>query len=1158
MPKKSFVHLHAHTDYSLLDGACGVEDLVKLVTEQGAPGIAVTDHGNLFGAVKFYNEAKKAGIRPIVGCEVYVAQTSRKNRDDKERYNHLVLLCETDEGYRNLTRLVSSGFLEGFYRKPRIDKEILAQHSKGLICLSACLKGEIAETLMAGNYDAAKRAAYLFSDLFGKGNYFLEIQDQGLPQEKEINPLLVRLSQETGIPLVATNDAHYLRPEDAKAQDTMVCIQTGRMLNDTSRLKFSTQEFYVKSYEEMAVMFGEIPYVLDITQAIAERCHFELKAVSNPFPEFAVPDAYTLDSYFEHVTRQGFARRREKLEWLAGQGKLKNSLDDYEKRLNLEIAMIQQMKFSGYFLIVWDFIRFAKERGIPVGPGRGSAAGSVVSWALGITDLDPLHYGLLFERFLNPERVSLPDIDIDFCMNRRGEVIEYVTQKYGRENVAQIITFGTLGAKAAIKDVGRVMDIPYADMDKLAKQVPNVLNITIEDALEQSPTLQQTIEKDERLQEVVEVAQRLEGFVRNASVHAAGVVIAPQPLLNLLPLYRTNKDEIVTQYDMKDLEKLGLLKMDFLGLATLTVVTDALELIRRHRGENLDLESLPLDDVPTYELFSKALTDGVFQFESSGMRDVLRRARPTRLEDLIALNALFRPGPMKDIDDFVARKHGIRPVTYEIPELEPILSETYGILVYQEQVMQIAHDLAGFSLGEADLLRRAMGKKDMAQMEAQKEKFVEGAVSRGFPRDKVDDLFEAIEPFAGYAFNKSHSAAYAYLAYVTAYLKVHYSVEFLAALLTSEALLGNTEKVVRYINECRELGVSVLPPDINLSDLNFSPDGRDKIRFGLRAVKNAGENSITAILEARTAGGAFRSLYEFCERVDGRQLNKRLVESLIKAGAMDSLNPAGGKAGRAALMAALDKALEAGTHLQRDRQAGQSSLFGALPQEQLPDPGLPNVPEWPEAERLTGEKETVGFYLSGHPLAAYLEKLREICSADSATLDGRSQGDDVTLGGLIHSVRASKTKRGDPWALVRLEDLQGFIDLLVFPEAYKRLAERLQPDAAVFVRGRINPEENGPPKINVTDIVPLDSVQPPRLAENVLIRIRLGRNGGNYATRLAELFQRKPGSARVHIELIEQETGARLTMDPQITIRPDRDFLESLEKICGKGSYQII
>ncbi len=1153
MSREQFVHLHLHTDYSLLDGACQIEALVEKAREQNMPAVAVTDHGNLFATVKFHKEAQKAGIKPIIGCEVYVAQGSRHSRTEQDRYNHLILLCQDQTGYRNLSKLVSASHLEGFYYKPRIDKELLAQHSRGLICLSACLRGEIAEALTAGQYDAAKRLAYTFQDMFGRGNFFLEMQDQGLDAERRINPLIYRLSQETSIPVVATNDTHYLEREDSRAHDALLCIQTGKTLAEPNRMKFATQEFYLKPYAEMRRLFGEIPEVLERTLDIAERCNLKLERVEEPFPHFTVPEGYTLDSYFEEGSRAGFAKRRPKLEALASAGRLKHTLAEYEQRLTFEISMIQRMNFSGYFLIVWDFIQFAKKSSIPVGPGRGSAAGSIVSWALEITDLDPLQHGLLFERFLNPERVSLPDIDIDFCMNRRGEVIEYVTNKYGRENVAQIITFGTLGAKQAIKDVGRVMDVPYGEMDRVAKQIPNVLNITIEDALAQSPALKNTVERDGRLQEVVETALRLEGFVRNASVHAAGVVISPKPLTELVPLYKTNKEEIVTQFDMNDLEKIGLLKMDFLGLTTLTIVDDTLKLLLA-RGVELKLEEMALDDPETFALFSRGQTSGVFQFESGGMRDLLRRYQPTRLEDLVALNALYRPGPIQGgmIDDFLRRKHGERPVIYELPELQEILEETYGVIVYQEQVMQIAHRLAGYRLGEADLLRRAMGKKKPEEMAAQRERFVKGAVERGFPERKVARLFELMEQFAGYGFNKSHSAAYAYLAYITAYLKAHYPVEFMAALLTSET--GNTEKVVKYINECREMGVTVLPPDINVSEIDFTPVGK-AIRFGLRAIKNVGENAIRAVLEARRQVGRFTSLLQFCEKVDLRQINKRVVESLIKAGAMDSLG-----ARRAQLMAALDRALEAGAKVQRDRESGQQGLFG-VPAEGAPvahQEQLPDVTEWDERQLLAYEKEMLGFYVSGHPLAIYLEKLREICSADTANLENRPAGEEVTIGGLIAGVRHMRSRRGEAWAIAQLEDLNGFVDLLLFPETFKRVSDRLTADSAVFVRGRINPEENASPKIAVSDLVALDAVEV-KLPENLIIRVRLPANGSpdRAAQRLAELFQRKPGQATVRLEII-REGNFRVTLEPTLKVRPDKEFLTEVETICGKGSVIVI
>ena len=843
MADKPFVHLHCHTDYSLLDGACEIGQMMGIVAEQQMPAIAMTDHGNLFGAVEFYTKAKDKGVNPIIGCEAYVAQGSHTARTDGQQYNHLVLLAENQEGYRNLIKLVSKSHLEGFYYKPRMDRELLAQHSKGLIALSACLKGDVAETLLQKTYEDGKRLAYQYQDLFGAGNFFLEIQDHGSDDDKRVNPLIVRLSRDTGIPLVATNDSHYLRRDDARAHEAQLCIRTGKTLDDVRRMQLNAPEYYLKSRAEMMLLFGEIEDALDCTWRIAERCGVRLDTIEEPFPKFDVPEGHSTDTYFEFVARHGFEKRKVRLEAMYASGRLKHDMVEYEERLDLEIRMIQQMKFSGYFLIVWDFIRFAKAQDIPVGPGRGSAAGSLVSYAMGITDIDPLQYGLLFERFLNPERISMPDIDIDFCTNRRGEVIQYVTEKYGREQVAQIITFGTMAAKAAIKDVGRVLDMSFAEVDRITKMIPNQLNIKLNEAIKKEPAMAEAARKDPRVAELLEIAQRLEGLARNASVHAAGVVISPVPLRELVPLYRTNQEEIVTQYDMGGLEKLGLLKMDFLGLKTLTLISNALGLIEKHRGVKLVIEDLPLDDPKTYELFSRGLTSGVFQFESSGMKDLLRRASPNRIEDLTALNALYRPGPIGGgmIDDFIDRKHGRRPVTYDLPGLKEILEETYGVIVYQEQVMQISNRIAGYSLGEADLLRRAMGKKKAEVMAAEREHFLAGAKERGFQAKKVEKIFDLMEQFAGYGFNKSHSAAYAYLAFVTGYLKAHYPLDFMAALLTSET--GTTTNVVKYINECREMGIKVLPPDINSSDWNFTPDG-DGIRFGLGAVKNVGQNAV--------------------------------------------------------------------------------------------------------------------------------------------------------------------------------------------------------------------------------------------------------------------------------------------------------------------------
>jgi len=792
-----FVHLHCHTDYSLLDGACAIDQLMDIAVEQKMPAIAMTDHGNMFGAVKFYNCAKDKGVNPILGCEVYVSQRGHKTRSDTDRYNHLVLLCENQEGYRNLINLVSTGFLDGFYYKPRIDKELLNRHSKGLIALSACLRGDINETIVADRYEDARRLAYEYQDLFGKGNFFLEVQDHGIDQDAVVTPALARMSQDTGIPLVATNDAHYLRKSDARAHEILMCIQTGKTMSDHNRLRFDHPEFYLKSKQEMLQLFGELSEALDRPFEIAQRCQVKLEQVKEPFPRFDVPQAYSIDTYFEYVAREGFEKRRPRLEALAAAGKLKCAIPEYLERLEFEIRMIQQMKFSGYFLIVWDFIRYAKDSHIAVGPGRGSAAGSLVSYAMQITDIDPLQYGLLFERFLNPERVSMPDIDIDFCMNRRVEVIKYVTEKYGREQVAQIITFNTLGARAAIKDVGRVLDMSFGDVDKVTKLVPAMpLNISLREAMKAEPGFEEAARKDPRVQDVLDTSLKLEGLARNSSVHAAGVVISPEPLKNLVPLYRTNKDEIVTQYDMSGLEKLSLLKMDFLGLTTLTLLEDAVKNIQKRHGVQLVLEDLPLDDPQSYEVFCKGFTSGVFQFESAGMRDVLRRYQPSCIEDLTALNALYRPGPIQGgmLDDFIERKHGRKPITYELSELKGILQETYGVILYQEQVMQIASKLAGYSLGEADLLRRAMGKKKAEEMAKQRERFLAGAAHKGHPTKKAEKIFDLMEQFAGYGFNKSHSAAYAFLAFSTAYLKAHFRVDFMAALLTSET--GNVAKVV--------------------------------------------------------------------------------------------------------------------------------------------------------------------------------------------------------------------------------------------------------------------------------------------------------------------------------------------------------------------------
>jgi len=1156
-----FVHLHLHTDYSMLDGACDVEKLVQRVKELGMPAVAMTDHGNIFGAVHFVNAAKAAGIKPIVGCELYVCKKDDHNIErtppEGDTYNHLLVLAENEEGYRNLAKITSEASLRGFYYKPRVSKKFLAEHSKGLIGLSGCLKGEVAERLMEDNYDAARNAAAGYSDIFGKDNFFLEIQDQGLEQEHRIHSNLFRLEKELGLPMVATNDSHYLCEDDAHAQDVMLCIQTGKSIQDTNRMKFQGTGFFVKSHDEMYRVFKDAPDVLSRTLGIAERCNMRLEKISNPFPHFDVPAGFTLDSYFEHVAREGFARRLETLRGLEAQGRLKHSLAEYEQRLARELAIIQQMKFSGYFLIVWDFIRYARERDIPVGPGRGSAAGSLVSYALGITDLDPLQHELIFERFLNPERISLPDIDIDFCMNRRGEVINYVTNKYGRENVAQIITFGTMAAKAAIKDVGRAMGVLYSEVDRIAKMVPTTLNIKLEDAIKESPALQQAYESDAQVRELLDTAKKLEGMVRNAGVHAAGVVISPRPLNELVPLHKTKNDEIVTAFDMVAIEKLGLLKMDFLGLTTLTILDDSLKLIAQTRGERVVLENIGLDDPETYEkVFHKGLTSGVFQFESRGMRDVLRRYQPNSIEDLTALNALYRPGPIQGgmIDDFIDRKHGRKKIEYELPELQEILQETLGVIVYQEQVMQIANRLAGYSLGEADLLRRAMGKKKHEEMAQQRERFIEGAVQRGYPPKKIEKIFDLMAQFAGYGFNKSHSAAYALLAYQTAYLKTRYPVEFMAALLTS--VTGSTDDVVKYINECREMGIAVEAPDINVSDANFTPHG-SAIRFGLAAVKNVGHNAIQSIVAGRKELGRYSSVYEFCEKVDLRLLNKRVLESLIKSGAMDGLGR------RAQLMAVLDRAIEGAQKTQRDAESGQHGLFGVFQEEAVTSSNtkLPDTPDWDEHTRLANEKEILGFFISGHPLEKYRDKLEDLHALSTeeigAMKSSTGKDENIATAGIITSIRVLKSKRGDFYAQGTLEDMSGSLEMLVFPEAYRKLQDRVKLEVPVLIRGGVRIEEGANPKLTVNEIQPLEEARVP-LPRSLRIRVPLETASEATVDALQVLCVQRKGEAKVLFD-VERQGDFMVVMEAEgYNVQPDRNFIARVEELCGRGAVRVI
>jgi DNA polymerase-3 subunit alpha len=1167
MGQPQFVHLHVHTDYSLLDGACETTELLDEASRQKMPAVAITDHGNLFAAANFYYEASKRDVKPIIGCEVYVARGSRHDRGEKVNgggngqdrgeaeqsggrgSNHLVLLCESLEGYHNLIKLVSAGFLEGFYYKPRIDYDLLSKHSKGLIALSACLRGPVTEAIVEEKYDLARENAYRLRDVFGKNNFFLEIQDQNLEIDKRVNPEIVRLSKETGIPLIATNDCHYLHHDDAHAQEVLLCIQTGKTMSDTNRMKFQTDQFYFKTAEEMARVFREVPDALSRTVDIAHRCNVKIDRIPNPFPEFRVPEGHTAGSYFEKVVREGFASRVPTLERLSQQGMLHNPLSEYERRLTSEIKMIQQMRYEGYFLIVWDFIHYARTQDVPVGPGRGSAAGSLVSYALRITDVDPLQYNLLFERFLNPERISMPDIDIDFCMRRRGELIEYVTQKYGRENVAQIITFGTMAAKAAVKDVGRAMDIPYGEVDRLAKLIPTTLGIELKDALVQAPQLKAAVNADERLKDLMAVALRLEGLSRHASTHAAGVVISPRPLTDVVPLYKGPRDEITTQYDMNALERIGLLKMDFLGLTTLTVLHDTVRMIEQNRGVKVDLDNLLLDDADTYKLFTRGDTTAIFQFESHGMRDILRRYQPTRIEDLTALNALYRPGPIQGgmIDDFINRKHGKTKVSYELPQLKDILEETYGVILYQEQVMQIANRLASFSLGEADILRRAMGKKKKEEMAAQRAKFMAGCATNKIPEKKAERIFNLMEEFAGYGFNKSHSCAYALLAYQTAYLKTHYPVEFMAALLTSET--GNADKAVKYINEARGMSISILPPDVNESDLYFTPVG-EAIRFGLAAIKNVGENTAKAIRESRLSQGEFRSLYAFCERIESRFLNKRVFESLIKSGAVDSLGP------RESMLASVDDAVAALQRATRIRESGQHGLFGTAAAPAPVAFEMREAAPWSEEERLASEYAMLGFYVSGHPLAKYASRLMEMKTVSLGEVEGQRNGKEITVAVLIVGVRPMRSRKGARWAIYTVQDMTGIQELLAFPEAFGKLENTLKPRVPLLMKVRVQVEESGT-RLSLQEARALEGLAESQPASSVRIRMNLENCPEDLVDRLQDIFASFPGRNPVIFDLLSPD-GTVAQMEVQRRVQLSAELVTAIREVCGGQSIDLV
>jgi DNA polymerase-3 subunit alpha len=1172
-----FTHLHLHTDYSLLDGACDVDKLAKHLTKLGQTSAAITDHGNIYGAVHFFDAMKKKNLKPILGCELYICKEEshlREHAEPTSKYNHLLVLAENEAGYRNLVRLTSEAALHGFYKKPRVSKSFLAKHTEGLIAFSGCLAGELQQHLMEGNYDLAKKIAGEYETMFGRGNYFLETQDHHLEPDAAVVRQMFQLEKDLDIPLIATNDSHYIEDVDSRAHEVLLCVQTAGSMNDPKRFKFDTQEFYIKSAEEMHRLFAQNPEVCTRTMQFPERCALELTKVKNPFPHFDCPDGMDLDAYFEQVCRDGWRKRREtNVKHLEDTGKIRHSIADYEARLNREIDCIKQMKFPGYFMIVWDFIRYAREQGIPVGPGRGSAAGSLVAYVMEITDIDPLQNGLLFERFLNPERISMPDIDIDFDMNRRGEVIEYVRRKYGNDQVAQIITFNTMAAKAAIKDVGRALDMPYGEVDRIAKLIPPTIGITIEQALKDNPALA-TAYQDPKIKELIDTALRLEGLVRGAGVHAAGVVIAPQPLTELVPVTRTKDEAIVTSYDMKAVEKMGLLKMDFLGLTTLTVIDDCLNLIKSNRGDTVDLATIDLEDQATFErVFHRALTSGVFQFESGGMRDVLRRYKPTTVEDLTALNALYRPGPIQGgmIDDFIERKWGRRAVEFTFPEIENILRETLGVIVYQEQVMQISSAVGGYSLGGADLLRRAMGKKDPAEMAKQRDIFMAGAATLKFDKQKAGTLFDLMEQFAGYGFNKSHSAAYALLAYHTAWLKTHYPVEFMAALLTSET--SKPENVVKYIGECKELGIAVVPPNVQVSAASFTPAG-DSIVFGLAAIKNVGHNAIDSIIAAREALLAegkpgFASLWEFCEKVDLRLMNKRVLESLCKAGALDAFGQ------RSQVYAAIEKAMERAQKSQKDAAAGQHGLFGMFD-----DPGpantsnseeaLPAAPDWDEHTRLQNEKDVLGFFVSGHPMDKYRDKLRNMKVLDTATAcemkpepavfnrGRREEGaNEISIAGVITGLKVAKSKRsGEMYASAILEDTVGKIDLIAFPQSYEKLAEKLKIDVPVVVRGSLRGEEDAAPKLAVSSIQALEDIKI-KLPDALRIRVPLHSPDTELLIKLEAVFRSAPGTGKLLLNL-EEPGEFCAVLEPHMAVAADVQFIEQVESLVGRGAVQII
>jgi DNA polymerase-3 subunit alpha len=1141
MEHSDFIHLHLHSQYSLLDGAIRFEEAFDLAKKYRMNALALTDHGNMFGAVEFYQMAIKHGIKPIVGCEIYVSPGSRFERKTGvggEGNYHLTLLVKNEAGYFNLLKLVSLAHLEGFYYKPRVDKGLLSQYNEGLIALSGCLKGEIAFHAGRGDMKKALQSAEEYRTIFNNRRFFIEIQNNGVENQLQVNQRLLEAARQLSLPVVATNDCHYLYRKDAKAQEVLLCIQTGKTLQDSDRMKFSSDEFYFKSPQEMADLFRDIPEAITHTVEIAEQCNLEIRFDEKHIPRIAVPAGETAESYLERLAREGLERRLSRYQ---REKDFKHRSVRYKARLEEELKIIKSMGYPGYFLIVYDFIHYAKNHEIPVGPGRGSAAGSLVAYALNITDLDPIEYDLIFERFLNPGRKSsMPDVDVDFCMERRDEVIQYVSEKYGKENVAQIITFGKMQAKAVVRDVGRVLGIPYAEVDRIAKLIPNKIDITLDQALEQEAGLREAIAKDNRIASLFEIAESLEGLARHASTHAAGVVIANKPLMEYLPLQRGQNSEVVTQYAMKQVEAIGLVKFDFLGLKTLTVVDQTIHIIQENRGIKVELSEIPLDDPEVYAVLGAGSNLGIFQLESSGMRDLLTKLKPQSFKDIIALVALYRPGPLDSgmVGEFIKRKHGQESIRYDLPALEEILKDTYGVIVYQEQVMRIASALANFSLEDADNLRRAMSKKDALEMERQKEKFLEGTKKTRIPAKKAEKIFEQMETFGRYGFNKSHSAAYALLAYQTAYLKTHYPIEFMAALLTSEA--QNADKIVKYISECREMKIEILPPDINESFKRFAVI-ENKIRFGLTAVKNVGDAAIDIILAEREGKGGFKSLYDFCHRVDLRKVNRRVIESLIKCGAFDF-----SKAYRSQMLTVLGDILEQSQIAQRKKGEPQLSMLVDHSKELKED--YPDVDEFPENQLVAFEKETIGFYISRHPLSRYEEEIKRHTDLDSSALPKLKNGTEVKICGLVSGLKEIVTKKGDRMAFLTLEDMKGFVEVILFPEVFKAALPSLRGGDPLLVKGTLDLSEDHV-KIKGTEVHSLPEF-PLAPRKPLHLKIPISSLAASQLNDLRDIIIANRGSSKVLLHFLGgSNREVVVALSDRYTVDPSQDFRNHVQNV---------